>query len=215
MIKVRIQNYKKFDYNPRPTTFGIILKNKKEKIRGSLTVDFRDKEIEVDFPRRLSYYERLAVLKEIFYRLCLTKTKSRGIVVYRFVEEFEFIDKNSSEDFDTIIAELFSYGKVNFNPFKKKDRVIANLCVSSNLILEANNNGSSYVELQPMFDMTEKEVQVYQEMLIRYLDSLGIEIRLIEKTDPEKFINPYYYLYTPYKMFACQICITGNTRGID
>lgn len=215
MIKIKIKNYKNFDYNPNPTTFEIIMKNKREKIRGSLTVDFRDRNIEVDFPRRLSYYERLAVLKEIFYRLCLTKTKNRGKVVYRAVEEFEFIDKNSSEDFDTIIAELFSYGKVNFNAFKKKERVIANLCVSSNLILEDKNKGSSYVELQPMFDMTEKEIQVYKEMLIRYLDSLGIEIRLIEKTDPAQFINPYYYVYSPYKLFACQICITGNTRGIE
>lgn len=215
MIKIKIKNYKNFDYNPNPTTFEIIMKNKREKIRGSLTVDFRDRNIEVDFPRRLSYYERLAVLKEIFYRLCLTKTKNRGKVVYRAVEEFEFIDKNSSEDFDTIIAELFSYGKVNFNAFKKKERVIANLCVSSNLILEDKNKGSSYVELQPMFDMTEKEIQVYKEMLIRYLDSLGIEIRLIEKTDPTQFINPYYYVYSPYKLFACQICITGNTRGIE
>ena len=215
MIKIKIKNYKNFDYNPNPTTFEIIMKNKREKIRGSLTVDFRDRNIEVDFPRRLSYYERLAVLKEIFYRLCLTKTKNRGKVVYRAVEEFEFIDKNSSEDFDTIIAELFSYGKVNFNAFKKKERVIANLCVSSNLILEDKNKGSSYVELQPMFDMTEKEIQVYKEMLIRYLDFLGIEIRLIEKTDPAQFINPYYYVYSPYKLFACQICITGNTRGIE
>ena len=215
MIKIKIKNYKNFDYKPNPTTFEIIMKNKREKIRGSLTVDFRDRNIEVDFPRRLSYYERLAVLKEIFYRLCLTKTKNRGKVVYRAVEEFEFIDKNSCEDFDTIIAELFSYGKVNFNAFKKKERVIANLCVSSNLILEDKNKGSSYVELQPMFDMTEKEIQVYKEMLIRYLDSLGIEIRLIEKTDPAQFINPYYYVYSPYKLFACQICITGNTIGIE
>ncbi|MBO5477676.1 MAG: hypothetical protein J6A15_08000 [Clostridia bacterium] len=215
MIKIKIKDYKKFDYSPNPTTFEIILKNKREKIRGSLKVDFRDRNIEVDLPRRLSYYERLAVLKEIFYRFCLTKTKNTGIVVYRAVEEFEFIDKNSNEDFDTIIAELFSYGKVNFNAYKKKERVIANLCVSSNLILEAKNMGSSYVELQPMFDMTAKEIQVYKDMLIRYLDSLGVEIRLIEKTDPEQFVNPYYYVYTPYKMFACQICITGNTRGIE
>lgn len=215
MIKVKIKDYKKFDYNPNPTTFEIILKNKREKIKGSLKVDFRDRNIEVDLPRRLSYYERLAVLKEIFYRLCLTRTKSRGKVVYRAVEEFEFIDKNSDEEFDTIIAELFSFGKVNFNAFKKKERVIANLCVSSNLILEDKNRGSSYVELQPMFDMTSKEIQVYKDMLVRYLDSLGIEIRLIEKTDPAQFVNPYYYVYTPYKMFACQICITGNTRGIE
>lgn len=215
MIKVKIKDYKKFDYNPNPTTFEIILKNKREKIKGSLKVDFRDRNIEVDLPRRLSYYERLAVLKEIFYRLCLTRTKSRGKIVYRAVEEFEFIDKNSDEDFDTIIAELFSFGKVNFNAFKKKERVIANLCVSSNLILEDKNRGSSYVELQPMFDMTSKEIQVYKDMLVRYLDSLGIEIRLIEKTDPAQFVNPYYYVYTPYKMFACQICITGNTRGIE
>lgn len=215
MIKIKIKDYKKFDYNPNPTTFEIILKNKREKIKGSLKVDFRDKNIEVDLPRRLSYYERLAVLKEIFYRFCLTRTRNTGKVVYRAVEEFEFIDKNSDEDFDTIIAELFSYGKVNFNAFKKKERVIANLCMSSYIILDERNRGASYIELQPMFDMTSKEIEVYKSMLIRYFDSLGVEIRLIEKTDPEQFVNPYYYVYSPYKLFACQICITGNTRGIE
>ena len=67
MIKIKIKDYKKFDYSPNPTTFEIILKNKREKIRGSLKVDFRDRNIEVDLPRRLSYYERLAVLKEILF----------------------------------------------------------------------------------------------------------------------------------------------------
>lgn len=214
MIKIKIVNYKKFDYNQYPVIFDIILKNKKEKLIGNLIVDFKNSEVAVDFPRKLSYFERLAVLKEIFYRLCLTKTR-RGKVVHRAVEEFKFVDKNSEEEFDTIISELLSYGKVNFNAYKKNERMIANIAVSSELILEASNNGSSYVELQPVFDMSYRELEVYKSLLIRYFDYLGIEIRLEDRTDYTLNFNPYYYAYTVFKVFGCQICMTGNTRGIE
>ena len=67
MIKVRIIRKNKFCYDIRPITFKAILKNKKERIVGSIKFNFIMENVEVDFKRRLSYYEKLAVLKSIFY----------------------------------------------------------------------------------------------------------------------------------------------------
>ena len=67
MIKVKIIKENKFFYNVRPITFKAILKNKKERIVGSIKFNFIMENVEVDFRRRLSYYEKLAVLKSIFY----------------------------------------------------------------------------------------------------------------------------------------------------
>ena len=110
MIKVRIIRKNKFCYDIRPITFKAILKNKKERIVGSIKFNFIMENVEVDFKRRLSYYEKLAVLKSIFYSFCLNDIKLFRKKINIPLETFLFIDKNEkTQEKLTIIEEIMQY----------------------------------------------------------------------------------------------------------
>lgn len=121
MIKVKIIKENKFFYNVRPITFKAILKNKKERIVGSIKFNFIMENVEVDFKRRLSYYEKLAVLKSIFYSFCLNDIKLFRRKINVPIETFLFIDKNEQiQEKLSIIEEIMQYNISLFNCNRKK-----------------------------------------------------------------------------------------------
>lgn len=125
MIKVRIIRKNKFCYDIRPITFKAILKNKKERIVGSIKFNFIMENVEVDFKRRLSYYEKLAVLKSIFYSFCLNDIKLFRKKINIPIETFLFIDKNEQiQEKLSIIEEIMQYNISLFNYNRKKERLI-------------------------------------------------------------------------------------------
>lgn len=125
MIKVKIIKENKFFYNVRPITFKAILKNKKERIVGSIKFNFIMENVEVDFKRRLSYYEKLAVLKSIFYSFCLNDIKLFRRKINIPIETFLFIDKNEQiQEKLSIIEEIMQYNISLFNYNRKKERLI-------------------------------------------------------------------------------------------
>ena len=125
MIKVRIIRKNKFCYDIRPITFKAILKNKKERIVGSIKFNFIMENVEVDFKRRLSYYEKLAVLKSIFYSFCLNDIKLFRKKINIPIETFLFIDKNEeTQEKLSIIEEIMQYNISLFNYNSKKERLI-------------------------------------------------------------------------------------------
>ena len=125
MIKVRIIRKNKFCYDIRPITFKAILKNKKERIVGSIKFNFIMENVEVDFKRRLSYYEKLAVLKSIFYSFCLNDIKLFRKKINIPIETFLFIDKNEeTQEKLSIIEEIMQYNISLFKCNKKKERLI-------------------------------------------------------------------------------------------
>lgn len=125
MIKVRIIRKNKFCYDIRPITFKAILKNKKERIVGSIKFNFIMENVEVDFKRRLSYYEKLAVLKSIFYSFCLNDIKLFRKKINIPIETFLFIDKNEeTQEKLSIIEEIMQYNISLFNYNRKKERLI-------------------------------------------------------------------------------------------
>lgn len=125
MIKVRIIRKNKFCYDIRPITFKAILKNKKERIVGSIKFNFIMENVEVDFKRRLSYYEKLAVLKSIFYSFCLNNIKLFRKKINIPIETFLFIDKNEeTQEKLSIIEEIMQYNISLFNYNSKKERLI-------------------------------------------------------------------------------------------
>lgn len=125
MIKVRIIRKNKFCYDIRPITFKAILKNKKERIVGSIKFNFIMENVEVDFKRRLSYYEKLAVLKSIFYSFCLNDIKLFRRKINIPIETFLFIDKNEQiQEKLSIIEEIMQYNISLFNYNRKKERLI-------------------------------------------------------------------------------------------
>lgn len=125
MIKVKIIKENKFFYNVRPITFKAILKNKKERIVGSIKFNFIMENVEVDFKRRLSYYEKLAVLKSIFYSFCLNDIKLFRRKINIPIETFLFIDKNEqTQEKLSIIEEIMQYNISLFNCNRKKERLI-------------------------------------------------------------------------------------------
>ena len=125
MIKVRIIRKNKFCYDIRPITFKAILKNKKERIVGSIKFNFIMENVEVDFKRRLSYYEKLAVLKSIFYSFCLNNIKLFRKKINIPIETFLFIDKNEeTQEKLSIIEEIMQYNISLFNYNRKKERLI-------------------------------------------------------------------------------------------
>ena len=125
MIKVKIIKENKFFYNVRPITFKAILKNKKERIVGSIKFNFIMENVEVDFKRRLSYYEKLAVLKSIFYSFCLNDIKLFRKKINIPIETFLFIDKNEeTQEKLSIIEEIMQYNISLFNYNSKKERLI-------------------------------------------------------------------------------------------
>ena len=125
MIKVRIIRKNKFCYDIRPITFKAILKNKKERIVGSIKFNFIMENVEVDFKRRLSYYEKLAVLKSIFYSFCLNDIKLFRKKINIPIETFLFIDKNEeTKEKLSIIEEIMQYNISLFKCNRKKERLI-------------------------------------------------------------------------------------------
>ena len=66
MVKVKIIKANDFSFSEKNAIYKAILKNKKARIEGDIDVNFINEVMEVNFKRRLSYYEKIAVLKEIF-----------------------------------------------------------------------------------------------------------------------------------------------------
>ena len=70
MMKVKISKSKKFTVPSEPTTFDISLRDEKEEVKGTLTIDTIKKTMRVDLGKPLTDYtndrvehEQLAVLK--------------------------------------------------------------------------------------------------------------------------------------------------------
>ena len=80
--------------------------------------------MEVNFKRRLSYYEKIAVLKEIFYEFCLNDIKFFRTSVNILVEVFTFIDRNEENKQElSIIKEILNYNISEFNQNKNREKL--------------------------------------------------------------------------------------------
>ena len=148
MINVKIIGANNFSFNARSIEYIAILKNKKEQIKGNIVVDFINEIIEVDFKRKLSYYEKIAVLKEIFYQFCLNNIKAFRRNIDIPIETFIFKDKNEeSEEELAIINEILKYNFSEFNTNRKKEKIIANIKISYDLIKHGIEIGNKEIIL--------------------------------------------------------------------
>lgn len=168
MTKVKILKQRKFDYSKNPTSYDIILRYNGKKVKGSLTIDSVKKEVEVNLPKRLIHFERLAVLKEIFYVFCQQERKLKGISQENDVKVFRFVEKNSDRKYDTVVKELFSYGKVYFNPKNQKECLMVNIATSIELITASQTSNSAYVGVQEIIAMTSREQEIYVDAIKKY-----------------------------------------------
>lgn len=128
------------------------LKNKKERIEGDIDVNFINEVMEVNFKRRLSYYEKIAVLKEIFYEFCLNDIKFFRTSVNIPVEVFTFIDRNEENKQElSIIKEILNYNISEFNQNKNREKIISNIKISYDLIKKEIENGNKEILLNQLF----------------------------------------------------------------
>lgn len=108
--------------------------------------------MEVNFKRRLSYYEKIAVLKEIFYEFCLNDIKFFRTSVNIPVEVFTFIDRNEENKQElSIIKEILNYNISEFNQNKNREKIISNIKISYDLIKKEIENGNKEILLNQLF----------------------------------------------------------------
>ena len=108
--------------------------------------------MEVNFKRRLSYYEKIAVLKEIFYEFCLNDIKFFRTSVNMPVEVFTFIDKNEENKQElSIIKEILNYNISEFNQNKNREKIISNIKISYDLIKKEIETGNKEILLNQLF----------------------------------------------------------------
>ena len=107
--------------------------------------------MEVNFKRRLSYYEKIAVLKEIFYEFCLNDIKFFRTSVNILVEVFTFIDRNEENKQElSIIKEILNYNISEFNQNKNREKIISNIKISYDLIKKEIENGNKEILLDQL-----------------------------------------------------------------
>ena len=152
MVKVKIIKANDFSFSEKTAIYKAILKNKKERIEGDIEVNFINEAMEVNFKRRLSYYEKIAVLKEIFYEFCLNDIKFFRTSVNIPVEVFTFIDRNEENKQElSIIKEILNYNISEFNQNKNREKIISNIKISYDLIKKEIENGNKEILLNQLF----------------------------------------------------------------
>ena len=201
MIKVKIFKTRRFKYSDSPISYEFIMKNAKEKISGDVIVDFQTETVKVNFERKLSYYEKLAILKEVFYRFCITSTKMLTETVEENIEEFQFIDLKSDKKGKSILEEALEYPQKDYSESKKKERALASIIVSYNEIVKRRKEGYKKIELQPLYDLGYEEAGAYYYILKRFLKTKGFKGVLCECSNIVEFYNPYLYTYPHYRVF--------------
>lgn len=206
MMKVKISKSKKFTVPNEPTTFDISLRDEKEEVKGTLTIDTIKKTMRVDLGKPLTDYtndrvehEQLAVLKEIFYCFCITECKRTKNKVSEHVEEYKFIDVNTSENRKSIIDYIMQYDQNEFNGYKRKEKIIS--CIKSDYDrIKEQKNFNRNIELGIMTNFSRREIEVYKKILCKYLKSKGINGKLYNVSD--KYNSAFKLEFSTYPFDA-------------
>lgn len=202
--KVKILKSKRLTTCCSPIYFEISLKTNNETFKGKLIIDRKKKTIRVNLGKPLNNDEKLVFLKEIFYCFCITECRYSKNYTTEHIEEYIFIDENIKQNPRlSIIESIMQYDKSDFDQYNKKEKILSHIKFSYNKIVEANNMKLTFLELDPIFDYSKKEIEVYKKILIKYLKSNGfrgvLEAKKVMYNDNETFgYYPYCYNYSFY-----------------
>ncbi len=213
MIKVKILKTKKFAYISEPS-FDITIKSGTRERVGTLNIDFEKKQISLFTPTIKGNYmpydvqeETKVILKHIFYYFCITECRKVKNIVSEHVEDFVYVDLNFEfVEKKSIIDYLMNCDLKDFNEYKKKEKMIANIKNSYDIIVSESKIGNSYIRLQPICDFSDSKKYVYRKILMNYLKKKGYSGRLEDISDSYnsqfKMEYPYTYALSPFAVYA-------------
>jgi hypothetical protein len=199
-MKVKIS--KMFNGFSTSELYKVVIKKENTKIKGTLEINYVTEVIEVDMGRKLSDAEKLKVLKHIFYKFCrkpidiclILNNEGRLSNKTSHVETFIFMDVYDNTRV-SVIEELLKYPATNFNEHARKERIIANIVQSYNIICNKSKSKNK-IELQPIFSRNCSEIDAYSDILSRYLRHKEYEFTLKDITSKYAIdnISGYYFL---------------------
>lgn len=197
--KVKISKVRNLTTCCSPICFKISLKTDNETFLGKLIIDKEKKTIRVNLGKPLKKDEQLVVLKEIFYCFCITECRYKKNFTTEHIEEYIFIDENINLNPRlSVIESIIQYDKSDFDQYNKKEKIISYIKFSFDKIIEANKIKVTFLELDPIFDFSKKEMEVYKKILIKYLKSKGFRGVLESKKvmyDESQMFGYYSYCY--------------------
>lgn len=131
----------------------------------------------VDLSYELSYYERFFVLKGIIKDFYIHDSLFSAMIGNDihfpfFIETFYFRDVNNPKDeknYSSVIKQLFDYDLSLFDFNTKKEKILANVKLSLELINLNKENGKNKFSLQTIDNLNIFEKRSYFNILGRYL----------------------------------------------
>lgn len=204
MIKVKISKVRKFAVSSEPTSFDITLKTSEYIQKGILVIDFTKKTISTDLKIPLSDESQLAVLKAIFYSFCITEAKRVKNKTSQHIEEFEFIDVPKRKIGKTIIEYLLEYDLKDFDEYRRKEKIIAQIKKSYDSICKGVKNKQIEIKLDPICNFSSKEEKVYKNILQKYLKRKKFNgvLQDVSREYNESFKGMYPYFYNLNLFYA-------------
>ena len=115
------------------------------------------------------------------------------------MEEYKFIDVNTSENRKSIIDYIMQYDQNEFNGYKRKEKIIS--CIKSDYDrIKEQKNFNRNIELGIMTNFSRREIEVYKKILCKYLKSKGINGKLYNVSD--KYNSAFKLEFSTYPFDA-------------